>query len=67
MQYKGGVDMATRSTFLTTPTLEIDLDRYEELIKHELMYEQYRQQADEKLRNLIETNIETKLIESEEK
>ena len=58
--------MATRSTFLTTPTLEIDLNRYEELIRHELMYEQYRLHADDDLRNLIEINVETKLIESEE-
>lgn len=60
--------MSTRPTFLQTPTVEIDQDRYEELIRHEMQYEQYRQQADEPIRNIIETNIDIKLInESEEK
>ena len=36
--------MSTRNTFFTKPTVEIDQDRYEELIRHEMQYEQYRQQ-----------------------
>lgn len=59
--------MSTRNTFFATPTVEIDQDRYEELIRHELMYEQYRQSADEAMRIIIETNVKSKLIESEEK
>lgn len=60
--------MATRNTLFQKPTVEIDQDRYEELIRHEIQYEQYRQQADEPIRSIIETNIDVKLIdESEEK
>lgn len=60
--------MATRNTLFQKPTVEIDQDRYEELIRHEMQYEQYRQQADEPMRSIIETNIDVKLIdESEEK
>jgi hypothetical protein len=60
--------MATRNTLFQKPTVEIDQDRYEELIRHEMQYEQYRQQADEPIRSIIETNIDVKLIdESEEK
>lgn len=59
--------MATRNTLFQKPTVEIDQDRYEELIKHELQYEQYKQAADEEIKNVIETNIDIKLIESEEK
>lgn len=60
--------MATRNTLFQKPTVEIDQDRYEELIRHEMQYEQYRQQADEPRRSIIETNIDVKLIdESEEK
>ena len=54
--------MRTRNTFFQKPTVEIDQDRYEELVKHELQYEQYRQQADEPIRTIIETNIDIKLI-----
>ena len=60
--------MATRNTLFQKPTVEIDQDRYEELIRHEMQYEQYRQQIDEPIRSIIETNIDVKLIdESEEK
>lgn len=60
--------MSTRPTFLQTPTVEIDQDRYEELIKHEVQYEQYKKSADEAIRTIIETNVDIKVInESEEK
>ena len=59
--------MATRNTLFQKPTVEIDQDRYEELIRHEIQYEQYKQAADEGIINIIETNINTKLVESEEK
>lgn len=49
-----------------TPKVEIDQDRYEELIRHELQYEQYKQQVDAQIMEIIETNIDTKLEESEE-
>lgn len=59
--------MRTRNTFFQKPTVEIDQDRYEELVKHELQYEQYKQAADGAIKNIIETNIDIKLInESEE-
>lgn len=59
--------MGTRPTFLCKPTIEIDQDRYEELIRHEMQYEQYKQQADEHIKTIIETNINIELInESEE-
>ncbi len=52
----------------STPTVTIDQDRYEELVRHELQYEQYKQAANEETINIIETNIDTKLLEeSEEK
>ena len=57
--------MGTRPTFLCKPTIEIDQDRYEELIKHEVQYEQYKQQANEQMVKVIEIDIETKL-ESED-
>ncbi len=59
--------MSTRGTLFQTPTVEIDLNRYEELIKHEIQYEQYKQAADEGIKNKIEINNNVKLIESEEK
>lgn len=59
--------MGTRNTLFQKPTVEIDQDRYEELLKHELQYEQYKQAADEAIKNIIETNIDFKVInESEE-
>lgn len=58
--------MATRNTLFQKPTVEIDQDRYEELIRHEIQYEQYRQQADEPIRSIIETNIDVKLIDESE-
>lgn len=54
--------MAERSVF-TKPIVEIDQDRYEELLKHELQYEQYKACADTNIRNIIETN---EIKESEE-
>lgn len=60
--------MSTRNTLFQKPTVEIDQDRYEELIRHEMQCEQYKQAADEGIRDIIETNIDIKLIkESEEK
>lgn len=58
--------MATRNTLFQKPTVEIDQDRYEELIRNELKYEQYRDAADTGIRDIIE-HAEVKLIESEEK
>lgn len=58
--------MATRNTLFQKTTVEIDQDRYEELIRHEMQYEQYRQQADEPIRSIIETNIDVKLIDESE-
>lgn len=59
--------MGTRNTLFQKPTVEIDQDRYEELIRHEMQYEQYRQQADEPIKEIIEANIDIKVInESEE-
>ena len=54
--------MSTRPTFLQTPTIKIDQARYEELIRHELMYEQYRELADENTRVIIEANILNRAI-----
>ena len=59
--------MGTRPTFLQTPTIEIDQVRYEELIRHELQYKQYKQNADEEIKTIIETNINFEIKnESEE-
>ena len=46
--------MGTRPTFLQTPTIEIDQDRYEELIRNEVKYEQYKNRADERTKQIIE-------------
>lgn len=60
--------MATRNTLFQKPIVEVDQDRYEELIRHEIQYEQYKQLADEAIRNIVETNIDIKIInESEDK
>ena len=53
--------MSTRPTFFQTPTVEIDQDRYEELIKNEMKYEQYKQLADEETKSIIETKIDMNL------
>ncbi len=58
--------MATRNTLFQKPTVEIDQDRYEELIRHEMQYEQYRQQIDEPIKSIIETNIDVKVIDKSE-
>ena len=57
--------MGTRNTLFQKPTVEIDQDRYEELIRHELQYEQYKQTTDESIKNIIETNINIELQESD--
>lgn len=60
--------MATRNTLFQKPIVEVNQDRYEELIRHEIQYEQYKQLADEAIRNIVETNIDIKIInESEDK
>lgn len=60
--------MNTRNTLFQKPTVEIDQDRYEELVRHEMQYEQYKQCADEQIKDIVETNINTQLInESEDK
>lgn len=60
--------MSTRNTLFQKPTVEIDQDRYEELVRHEMQYEQYKQCADEQIKDIVETNINTQLInESEDK
>lgn len=60
--------MGTRNTLFQKPIVEIDQDRYEELIRHEMQYEQYRLQADEPIKAIVETNIDIKVInESEDK
>jgi hypothetical protein len=58
--------MATRNTLFQKPTVEIDQDRYEELIRHEMQYEQYRQQIDEPIKSIIEINIDVKVIDKSE-
>ena len=55
--------MATRNTLFTKPTLEIDQDRYEELIRNELKYKQYKACANENTRNVIEMNYKKELKE----
>lgn len=58
--------MGTRGTFLQKPTIEIDQDRYEELIQNELKYKQYKQVVDGEIVNLIETeNLDTMKEEEE--
>ncbi len=52
--------MATRSTFLQTPTIEIDQNRYEELIRHELQYEQYKKVANNPVIEMMEIQQEFK-------
>lgn len=59
--------MATRPTFMQTPTVEIDLNRYEELIKAEQRAEQYKQELTrlgeyEYLINIIEA---TEIVDEE--
>ena len=59
--------MSTRSTLFQTPTIEIDQSRYEELIKKELKYKQYKEQATIEVIRIIEgQDSETVTTESEE-
>ena len=46
--------MGTRPTFLQTPTVEIDQDRYEELIKNELKYQIYKKNSAPYLVKIVE-------------
>lgn len=55
--------MGTRNTLFVKPTLEIDQDRYEELIRNELKYKQYKVCADESIRNVIEMSYKKELKE----
>lgn len=45
--------------FLNTPTVTIDQSRYEELVKTELKYEQYKKAAPKLLQNVIEIDNNT--------
>lgn len=59
--------MSTRGTLFQTPTVEIYQSRYEELLKKELKYEQYKKQATQDIIKIIEEdNGETINSESEE-
>lgn len=46
--------MGTRCTLFQKTTLEIDQDRYEELVRKEMKYEQYKNASSEKIREIIE-------------
>lgn len=46
--------MGTRPTFLQTPTVEIDQDRYEVLIKNELKYQIYKKNSAPYLVKIVE-------------
>lgn len=54
--------MSTRNTFFQKPTVEIDQDRYEELIKAEQKAEQYKQE----LKRLGEYDYLINIIEATE-
>lgn len=59
--------MSTRGTLFQTPTVEIDQSRYEELIRKELKYEQYKEQATKNVIKIIEKEKENTInAESEE-
>lgn len=59
--------MRTRGTLFQTPTVEIDQSRYEELIRKELKYEQYKEQATKNVIKIIEKEKEDTInAESEE-
>lgn len=47
--------MGTRPTLFQTPTVEVDQHRYEELLRNELKYEQYKACADTQIKNIIES------------
>lgn len=51
-----------------TPKVELDQSRYEELIRHELQYEQYKQAIDKEIKTIIEIHNNINVLnESEEK
>ena len=49
---------------INTPTMEIDQSRYEELIRNELKYEQYKALTAVKLVDIIEAS--TKILDESE-
>lgn len=53
--------MGTRPTFLQTPTVEIDQDRYEELIKNELKYQIYKKNSAPYLVKIVERETDNLL------
>lgn len=59
--------MSTRPTLFQTPTVEVDQHRYEELIRNELKYEQYKACADTQMKNIIESEEIDNENEGEEK
>jgi len=59
--------MSTRSTLFQTPTVEVDQYRYEELIKNEQKYEQYKACADTQIKAIIESEEIDDENEREEK
>lgn len=64
--------MSTRGTLFQTPTVEVDLNRYEELIKAELKADQYKKELqrmgdyDYLIRIIEATEVEEEKIENEE-
>ena len=55
--------MGTRPTFLQTPTVEIDQDRYEELIKNELKYQIYKNNSAPYLVKIVEGGTDNLLVD----
>ena len=64
--------MGTRGTLFQTPTVEVDLNRYEELIAAELKADQYKKELqrmgdyDYLIRIIEATEVEEEKIENEE-
>ncbi len=58
--------MSTRGTLFQTPTVEIDQSRYEELLKKELKYEQYKEQATQDVIKIIEAEKELAIMAERE-
>ena len=56
--------MSTRNTLFQKPTVEIDQDRYEELVRHEMQYEQYKQCADENIRNISQSKALVDILQT---
>ena len=55
--------MGTRPTFLQTTTVEIDQDRYEELIKNELKYQIYKKNSAPYLVKIVEGETDNLLVD----